>query len=490
MSNEINTISASEEELVVEGFGAVEIDAIGEIENITMGSAATAVSNLLNAKVWITTPQVKVVKAKTLSYQDLAPFVYVKIEYIMGVSGSSVMVLKQSDVQLILNQLMGQPLVVTDDFQFDEMNISAVCEVMNQMMGASATALSELIATPIDISTPVAEVSDSAEGRNFFPTDNPEDPVVKISFDLTIDGIIKSEFISVLSLDLAKTMAGKMMNNYNDALNDAMAAEAATAEPAPSSSGGGTLSQEEIEALMSGAMSPAPAPTPSSSGGTLSQEEIEALMSGAMSSAPAPEPPPSFGGMMSQEEIEAEMAKMRGEAPPTSAPAPAPTPAPAPAPQPQQNYQQPQGYQQSPMQQMPYGYPPQMPYGYPPQQAAPPPMAATNPVKIQNAQLHPFESYSSDTLSHDQADNLKLLMGVPLDVTVEIGSAKRKVKDILDFSQGTIIELERQAGAPVDIIVNGNLIAKGDVVVIEDNFAVRITEIIKSKFLDSLGGKE
>ena len=497
MSNEINTISASEEELVVEGFGAVEIDAIGEIENITMGSAATAVSNLLNAKVWITTPQVKVVKAKTLSYQDLAPFVYVKIEYIMGVSGSSVMVLKQSDVQLILNQLMGQPLVVTDDFQFDEMNISAVCEVMNQMMGASATALSELIATPIDISTPVAEVSDSAEGRNFFPTDNPEDPVVKISFDLTIDGIIKSEFISVLSLDLAKTMAGKMMNNYNDALNDAMAAEAAAAESAPApSSSGGTLSQEEIEALMSGAMSPAPAPAPSSSGGTLSQEEIEALMSGAMSSAPAPspEPPPSFGGMMSQEEIEAEMARMRGETPPTPAPAPAPTPAPAPAPvqqvAPQQSYQQPQGYQQPPMQQMPYGYPPQMPYGYPPQQAAPPPMAAASPVKIQNAQLHPFESYSSDTLSHDQADNLKLLMGVPLDVTVEIGSAKRKVKDILDFSQGTIIELERQAGAPVDIIVNGNLIAKGDVVVIEDNFAVRITEIIKSKFLDSLGGKE
>lgn len=486
MSNEINTVSAAEEEIIVEGFGDIEIDAIGEIENITMGAAATAVSNLLNAKVWITTPQVKVVKAKTLSYQDLAPFVYVKIEYILGVSGSSVMVLKQSDVQLILNQLMGQPLVVTDDFQFDEMNISAVCEVMNQMMGASATALSELIATPIDISTPVAEVSDSAEGRNFFPTDNPEDPVVKISFDLTIDGIIKSEFISVLSLDLAKTIAGKMMNNYNDALNDAMAEPAA--EPAPSSSGGGTLSQEEIEALMSGAMSAAPAPAPSSSGGTLSQEEIEALMSGTMSAAPAPEPP-SFGGMMSQEEIEAEMAKMRGETPPAPAPAPAPAPQPVAQAAPQQNYQQPQGYSQPPVQQMPYGYPPQMPYGYPPQQTAPPPMAAS-PVKIQNAQLHPFESYSSDTLSHDQSDNLKLLMGVPLDVTVEIGSAKKKVKDILDFSQGTIIELERQAGAPVDIIVNGNLIAKGDVVVIEDNFAVRITEIIKSKFLDSLGGKE
>ncbi len=81
-------------------------------------------------------------------------------------------------------------------------------------------------------------------------------------------------------------------------------------------------------------------------------------------------------------------------------------------------------------------------------------------------------------------------MGVPLNVTVEIGSCVRKVKEILEFTQGTIIELERQAGAPVDIIVNGNLIAKGDVVVIDDNFAVRITEIIKSKFLDSLGGKD
>lgn len=78
-------------------------------------------------------------------------------------------------------------------------------------------------------------------------------------------------------------------------------------------------------------------------------------------------------------------------------------------------------------------------------------------------------------------------MGVPLEISVEIGTAKRKVKDILDFTQGTIIELERQAGAPVDVVVNGNLIARGDVVVIDDNFAVRITEIVKSKFMDSLG---
>ena len=474
MSNEAEMNTA--ESIEVEGFGAVEMDAIGEIENITMGSAATAVSNFLNAKVWITTPRVKVVKAKDLSYKELEPFIYVKIEYVLGVSGSSIMVLKQSDVQLILNQLMGLPLVVTDDFQFDEMNISAVCEVMNQMMGASATALSELIATPIDISTPEAKVSGDDEGTAYYPTDNPDDPVVQISFNLTIDGVIQSEFISVLDIELAKTMASKMMTNFSEPVEEAVAVE-----PTPA---------------------PAPAPADSGSGKMLTQEEIEALLNGG-GSTPAPPPPPDpspMGGMLTQEEIEAEIARMRGDpvpaptpapapAPtpaPAPVPAPAPTPAPAPAPQPvpqQPIQQQPMMYGAPPMYQQPY---PQQPYGYPPPQA----MAQPSSVKIQNAQLHPFETFSSNTLSTDQSDNLKLLMGVPLDVTVEIGSAKRKVKDILDFTQGTIIELERQAGAPVDIIVNGHLIAKGDVVVIEDNFAVRITEIIKSKFLESLGGKE
>lgn len=108
-------------------------------------------------------------------------------------------------------------------------------------------------------------------------------------------------------------------------------------------------------------------------------------------------------------------------------------------------------------------------------------------INVQPAQLESFDTATH--LSGGQQDNLQLLMSVPLNITVEIGSARRKVKDILEFTQGTIIELERQAGAPVDIIVNGNLIARGDVVVIDDNFAVRITDIVKSKFLDTLGSK-
>ncbi|MBQ8825734.1 MAG: chemotaxis protein CheC, partial [Oscillospiraceae bacterium] len=150
----------SDEKLVVDGFGDVERDAIGEIMNITMGSAATAVSNMLSAKVWITTPTVSVVRAKELSFPELEPSIMVRIKYTQGVAGQNVLVLKQNDVQLILNQLMGLPLEVTDDFEFDEMNISAVCEVMNQMMGASATALSEIIDTTVDISTPEALVQE------------------------------------------------------------------------------------------------------------------------------------------------------------------------------------------------------------------------------------------------------------------------------------------------------------------------------------------
>ncbi|MDE5860037.1 MAG: flagellar motor switch phosphatase FliY, partial [Oscillospiraceae bacterium] len=412
----------SDEKITIDGFGDVEMDAIGEIMNITMGSAATAVSNMLSAKVWITTPQVNVVEVASLNFPELEPSIMVKIRYTQGISGQNVLVLKQNDVQLILNQLMGMPLELSDDFQFDELNISAVCEVMNQMMGASATALSEIIETTVDISTPEALVQSGDETVSSEIYDIAgQDYVCTVKFDLTIDGVIKSEFISVLTLDLAKDMADKMMQGYNNVV-------------------------DEIEEVSAPAPAPTPAPAASTGGGTMSQEEIERLMNGG-----------------------------------ASAPAPAPQPAPQPMPQmpqggamPQMPYGQPMGYpdpnmaaMQQPQQPM-YGYPPQGMY---PQQGYPMPM-------IQPAQFQSFETYNNASLTPDQNDNLKLLMNVPLNVTVEIGSTVKKVKEILEFTQGTIIELERQAGAPVDIIVNGNLIAKGDVVVIDDNFAVRITEII------------
>lgn len=395
---------ANEKDTNVE-FSSYEIDAVGEILNISMGSAATAVSELLNAKVWITTPQVSVVKAADLNYDRLEPAICVKIVYVKGISGQNMMVLKQDDVQLILNQLMGNPLVVSPDFEFDEMNISAVSEVMNQMMGASATALSDLLGMTVDISTPTPYVIEQTNFCQLAELD-PDETIVAVTFNLTVDGIMNSEFMSVMSVELAKSLSSKMIEKFH---GDEPGAGAAPA-PAPAEA--------------------APAPAP----------------------APAAQPAPA-----------------------------AAQPQPVPAATPQQPAPGAYAY---PPQGQPVPYPG---YTYPNQYAAygayPPPVP---PVNIQNAQLHQFDNVDYG-LPADQQDNLKLLMGVPLEISVEIGTAKRKVKDILEFTQGTIIELERQAGAPVDVVVNGNLIARGDVVVIDDNFAVRITEIVKSKFMDSLG---
>lgn len=404
---------ANEKDANVE-FSSYEIDAVGEILNISMGSAATAVSELLNAKVWITTPQVNVVKAADLNYDRLEPAICVKIVYVSGISGQNMMVLKQDDVQLILNQLMGNPLVVSPDFQFDEMNISAVSEVMNQMMGASATALSDLLGISVDISTPTPYLIEQTNFCQLAELD-PDETIVAVTFNLSVDGVMNSEFMSVMSVELAKSLSGKMIEKFHGdeteaqpAAQPASAPADAAAQPAPAAS------------------QPAPAPAP-------------------QSAAPAPQPAPAQGMAQPQQ------------------PAPGAYPYP------------------------PQGQPAYPGYGYQNQYAAygayPPPVP---PVNIQNAQLHQFDAMDFG-LPTDQQDNLKLLMGVPLEISVEIGTAKRKVKDILEFTQGTIIELERQAGAPVDVVVNGNLIARGDVVVIDDNFAVRITEIVKSKFMDSLG---
>ena len=161
---------------------------------------------------------------------------------------------------------------------------------------------------------------------------------------------------------------------------------------------------------------------------------------------------------------------------PQATPMPQVAPVPPVAPVPQADMYAQQGY---------YGYPNPAMYGQPVQ----PVMQPQPAVNYRNAQLAQFENFEAP-LGSEQKENLQLLMGVPLQISVEIGSTKKKIKDILEFSQGTIIELERQAGAPVDVMVNGNLIARGDVVVIDDNFAVRITEIVKSKFMDSLGKGE
>ena len=271
-----------------------------------------------------------------------------------------------------------------------------------------------------------------------------DEDVAAIYFDLTIDGVIKSEFCSVLTIDLAKYIADKVLG-----VAEEIAAEPPVQQAAPAadsgSSGGGTMSQAEMDAMFANAGG---AGAQASGGGTMSQAEMDAMFANAGGAAQMPGMQP-MQGMPQMQGMQPGMPQMQG------------------------------------MPQMPYGYPPQ--YGYPPPYGYPQGGYGgyPQPMNVQNAQLNQFDAPNMQ-LTGEQKTNLQLLMGVPLEISVEIGTAKRKVKEILEFTQGTIIELERQAGAPVDIIVNGNLIAKGDIVVIDDNFAVRITEIIKSKLMDSI----
>lgn len=369
-----------------------KVDAVGEVQNIIMGSAATALSNLLSSKVTITTPKVNVAKAANISFKELEPSISVKIQYVEGIHGSSVLVLKQNDVQLMVNQILGRPLVISDDFEFDEMNISAVCEIMNQMMGAAATTLSELINKVVDISTPEAKIVENDGDVLRVNEVEADDTVCAISFDLNIDGIMQSRFVTLLTISLANELADSMLAQYSASL------ESYSAENIP---------DEPV------------------SDGVMSQDDINRMLAAAQA-APAP------------------------------APAPAPKPAPAPAPKPA-----------------------------PPKPSPVPPKPAPKP-KAEEYHMNSFDEETESFLTSKQYNNLRSLLNVPMEVSIRIGSTQKRMDEVVEFTKGTIIELDTMANEPVDVVVNGNLIAKGDVVVVDDNFAIRITEIINSNILDTL----
>jgi len=436
------------------------IDAIGEAMNISLGSSATAVSNMLDHRVDITTPSVQVINAEDFSLGRIEPAIGVEIKYVCGLEGSNIMMLKRSDVKAIVDILLGTE-TPDEEFQLDELSISVVCEVMNQMMGAASTALSDLLGRMVNISTPESfELNDLDKVRDeHFPVKT--GPIVVVSFQLSIEGVVESEFMNVMSVELAKELVGGMGLDMDGELEStASPSEPAPAPaPAPAASSGGTMSQEEIERMLAGGGAPEPAPAPApaaSSGGTMSQEEIERMLAGGGASEPAPVP----------------------------GAAPAPAPAPAAAGQPPAY--PPAGYPPYPPQaagQGGYPYPPYPPYYmYPPQ-----PVQQPAEPKVINTQKPSMEPLSADDrLSQEQKENLDLIMGVSLEVAVEIGRTRRKIQDIIAFSKGSLVVLDKLAGEPVDLLVNGQCIARGDVVVIDDNFGIRITEILQKPDINEL----
>ena len=374
---------------------SMEKDALGEIGNISMGSAATTLSVLLGHKVNITTPTVSVDTMSTIQNQYPMPYLVVEVGYVIGINGNNILAIQASDASIIADLMMGGDGLNPQE-ELTDIHMSAVGEAMNQMMGTVATSLSTMFNKKIDISPPKVNLIDLGAEDKITDLVNNDEPVVKTSFRMEVDGLIDSEIMQILPLDVAKEMVSFLM--------------------------GGGAEAEAQEA-------PAPEPTP----------------------APvAPEPAP--------------VAAAPAPAPAASAPQPA-APQYAAPPQPPQ-----------------YAAPTQQPqYTAPPMGAQPvyaPPAYANNVVSsgvpVQNAQFAPLTNEPVEV----NAANISLIQDVPLQVTVELGRTKKSIREILEFSTGSIIELDKLAGEPVDIHVNGQLTAKGEVVVIDENFGVRITEIV------------
>ncbi len=343
-----------------------EIDAIGEISNISMGTAATTLFSLVNRKVEISTPVVTFATWDDIVDEYERPCVFIRIAYTTGLDGSNLLVLREQDVKIITDLMMGGDGTNTE-VELGELHLSAICEAMNQMMGSSATSLSSMLNKMIDISPPTADLVDLKDTVDGTEIDEfLGGRFVKISFLMEIGDLVKSTIMQLYPPSFAKEMCTGVTETME----------------ADSSAVAAASSQQE--------------------------------------SQPAPQP------QMQQ-------------------------------PMPQMQQPMPQMQQQMPMMGMP--------------------MYAQQPV---NAQPVQFQAFAGDFNPITQQENIGLIMDVPLDVTVELGRTSKSIQDILEFAPGTIIELNKIAGEPIDVLVNGKYVAKGEVVVLEESFGVRITEIINN----------
>lgn len=364
-----------------------EKDAIGEISNISMGTAATTLFSLVNRKVEISTPVVSLATWDDIVEAYERPCVFIRIAYTVGLDGNNLLILKENDVKIITDLMMGGDGTNTDG-ELGELHLSAICEAMNQMMGSAATSLSSMLNKTIDISPPHADLIDLQENVDEGTIDEfLKNPFVKISFKMEIGDLVNSTIMQLYPISFAKEMCASITQNMEQ---DAAANASVTPQP-------------EVK--------PEPQPTPQ----------------------PAPQQTMQSQPMMDQ--------GMMGQA-----------------------------MQGQPMMGQPVQGQPMM--GQPMMSQ---PMMG-QPVNVQPAQFQPF---MGDLSAAFQKENIDLIMDVPLEVTVELGRTSKSIQEILDFAPGTIIELNKIAGEPIDVLVNGKYVAKGEVVVIEESFGVRITEIIK-----------
>ncbi len=364
-------------------------DAMGEISNISMGTAATTLSSLVNQKVDITTPKVELSSWNDLMDQYDRPCVFIQISYKEGINGNNMLILKDTDVKIIADLMMGGDGKNIDG-EIGELHLSAICEAMNQMMGSSATSLSSMLGIKIDISPPSAnivdlnDIIDEASITEFLKGE-----FVRISFKMTVGDLVDSEIMQLYPVEFCEALCDKF--------------------------GVGSIGIEP-------------------------QQEVAQTVEPEQSAAPVQTPPPVEPMVQTMEQ----------------------------QPMPEQSVGYGMPAQGMPMQGMPMQG---MPMQGMPMQAFP-----MQNINVQQAQ---FQTFSPDIVAVNQKENINLIMDVPLEVTVELGRTSKSIQDILEFAPGTIIELNKIAGEPIDVLVNGKYVAKGEVVVIEESFGVRVTEIIR-----------
>lgn len=353
----------------------VEKDTLGEIGNISMGTSATTLFTLLGQKVTITTPKVSVTNVNELSEYYPIPFVAIDVKYKVGLEGINLLILKVSDVKIIADLMMGGDGKDLDD-ELTEIDLSAIGEAMNQMVGSSSTSLSGMIGEKIDIDPPQSYTIDFQEDKmNLFETD---EEIVKISFKMVVGDLIDSEIMQLIPISFAKDMVKKLT----------------------------TLPDEEE---------------------TISKTEE----------------PPSQVEEHKEPEIQTQAQV-----------------------QPQQQVQQSPPVHQEPAQQQQVQ--PQQQMGQPQQNMN------AEPVNITTPQFQQFDQSSNQ--SHDV--DIDIIQDIPVEITVQLGKTMRKIGEILEYGPGTIVELDKLLGEPLEIFANEKYIARGEVVVIEDNFGIRVTEIV------------
>lgn len=364
VSSEASQVQASEVSAEASGLDEqAKSDLIGEVGNISMSQAATTLSSILNHRVSITTPRVTRVRFKDLIDGIKAPKVATTVEFKEGLTGVNLMLLEVHDANVIANLMMGGDGTPENE-EFTELELSAVAEAMNQMIGSAATSMATMISTKVDILPPKVNLWDEPGNTKYdFIVD--DEVIYKISFSLNVDGLIQSEIMQIFTDQMVDDIAQAMLADKATVVNNR---ETAT-----------------------------------------SQSEESKSQAPAASQAP------------SQASSQA------------SSPAPAPTPKPTPKPKHQE------------------------------------------PVEVQSPEFQNFEPTQPAAESND---NLDLIMDIPLNLSVVLGRSKKTVRDILSFNTGSVIELDKLTDEPLEILLNGKLIATGEVVVINENFGVRITDIL------------